>query len=98
VKSGTSEEGGQRGYFCSEPWTGIFSVRTNDDVVFCPCYLQMRIGNLRESSMEELWNSPHLVVLRAAFREGRLPKVCEGQLCPVALGDEPEDRTGRVSG
>lgn len=84
VKSGSSEE---RKYFCELPWLGQFSVRTNDDVVFCPCYLQMPVGNLRESSMEELWNEPQLVLMRASFRDGILPKVCNGQLCPVALGE-----------
>jgi Iron-sulfur cluster-binding domain len=84
VKSTSSE----RVYFCSEPWTGIFSVETNQDVTFCPCYLKMRIGNLDESSMLEVWNGPQLIELRQAFNEGVLPEVCKGQLCPVVLGEE----------
>lgn len=77
-----------RRYFCSEPWSGIFSIQTNLDVTFCPCYLQMTIGNLRDGSMQEIWNSDPLVELRRSFSEGVLPKVCEGQLCPVVLGEE----------
>jgi hypothetical protein len=77
-----------RWYSCHEPWTGIFSVETNQDVTFCPCYLQMRIGNLAEASMHEIWNSPALVGLRESFRRGELPDVCAGQLCPVVLGEE----------
>jgi MoaA/NifB/PqqE/SkfB family radical SAM enzyme len=77
-----------RRYFCSEPWTGIFSVETNLDVTFCPCYLRMNVGNLRDGPMQEIWNSEALVDLRRTFREGVLPQVCHGQLCPVVLGEE----------
>ena len=73
-------------YFCTEPWIGIFSIETNQDVTFCPCYLKMNIGNLNESSMKEIWNSEKLVELRGSFREGVLPEVCRPQLCPVVLG------------
>jgi MoaA/NifB/PqqE/SkfB family radical SAM enzyme len=75
-----------RTYFCTEPWTGILSIETNLDVTFCPCFLKMNIGNLTESSMLEVWNSQQLVQLRQSFSEGILPEVCQGQLCPVAVG------------
>ena len=73
-------------YFCPEPWTGIFSVRSNRDVIFCPCYLQLNIGNLNTSSMQEIWNSPKLQELRRSFQNGELPELCKPQLCPVARG------------
>ena len=78
----------KRSYFCPEPWTGIFSVRTNRDVIFCPCYLQLKIGNLSESSMQDIWNSSKLVELRKSFGQGKLPEICSHQLCPVARGKE----------
>jgi radical SAM protein with 4Fe4S-binding SPASM domain len=78
----------KQSYFCSEPWTGIFSVRTNRDVVFCPCYLQLKIGNLSESSMQDIWNSSKLVELRKSFSRGELPEICSRQLCPVAREKE----------
>jgi hypothetical protein len=74
-------------YFCPEPWTGIFSVETNMNVTFCPCYLKMNIGNLKQSTLKEIWNSEKLVALRKDFQLGNLPEVCKGQLCAVALGD-----------
>ena len=77
----------ERKYFCDEPWTGVFSVETNRDVTFCPCYLQMKIGNLDESSMEEIWNADELVSMRASFRDGVLPEPCQGQTCPVVMGN-----------
>jgi hypothetical protein len=79
---------GKRTYFCPEPWTGIFSVRTNQDVIFCPCYLQLKLGNLNQSSMRDLWNAPALIDLRKSFRRGKLPEGCSGQLCPVARGKQ----------
>lgn len=78
-----------RKYFCTEPWTGIFSIETNQDVTFCPCYLKLKIGNLKESSMHEVWNAEALIRLRESFSQGVLPEPCRGQLCPVAVGKEP---------
>jgi hypothetical protein len=76
----------RRRYFCSEPWTGIFSVEVNQDVVFCPCYLKLTIGNLNERPLPEIWNAPMLRRLRRTFRRGGLPKPCRKQLCPVVRG------------
>jgi radical SAM protein with 4Fe4S-binding SPASM domain len=73
-------------YFCEEPWIGIFSVRSNGDVRCCPCYAQVKIGNIYESSMHEIWNAEELIKMRKAFRQGELPDVCKGQLCPVVVG------------
>ena len=73
-------------YFCDEPWTGIFSVRTNGDVVCCPCYAKVRIGNINDASLHEIWNGEKMQHLRRAFSEGRLPDECRGQICPVVVG------------
>jgi MoaA/NifB/PqqE/SkfB family radical SAM enzyme len=73
-------------YFCEEPWVGIFSVRTNGDVICCPCYAPVKIGNLNESSIQQIWNSEKLIHMRDAFRKGELPHSCEKQLCPVVVG------------
>jgi hypothetical protein len=75
-------------YFCDEPWVGVFSIETNLDATFCPCYLRMKIGNLNQAPIQELWNAEPLVQIRRSFKKGRLPKVCQGQLCPVALDNK----------
>ena len=75
-------------YFCTEPWVGVLSVTIELDAVFCPCYLKMKIGNLRDRPLNELWNSDSLVGLRKSFAEGELPSICRPQLCRVALGNE----------
>ena len=74
--------------FCPEPWVGMFTIQTNQDVTFCPCFLKMKIGNLRDSSIQEVWNAEPLVELRRSFSEGVLPETCRGQLCPVAVEEE----------
>jgi len=80
-------------YFCNEPWTGIFSVRTNGDVVCCPCYAKVRIGNVKDASLHDIWNGEKMQHLRREFSEGRLPDECHGQICPVVVGGalEQED-------
>lgn len=83
MASSPSEE---RSYFCDEPWTGIFTILESGDVKFCPCYLKMTIGNIHEASMQEIWNAPELLEIRESFQRGELPKPCQGQICPVALG------------
>jgi radical SAM protein with 4Fe4S-binding SPASM domain len=75
-------------YFCQEPWTGVLSIGITGDVIFCPCYLQMKIGNVNQSSLQEVWNSPALVALRESFARGKLPKPCRSQSCPVAVGKQ----------
>jgi MoaA/NifB/PqqE/SkfB family radical SAM enzyme len=78
----------RKSYFCSEPWAGIFSIETNLDVTFCPCYLRLKIGNLNEASLQEIWNAEALVQLRRSFQQGELPAACQNQLCPVVLGEQ----------
>jgi iron-sulfur cluster protein len=73
-------------YFCNEPWVGVLAVEVNQDVTFCQCYLKMRLGNLHEQSLDELWNAPQLVELRRDFKQGVLPRACQGQVCPPAVG------------
>ena len=88
--------GGRAGtevYFCEEPWTGLFSVETNMDVTFCPCFMKLRIGNLNDASVQEIWNAEPLVEIRRTFARGELPGYCRGQLCPVVL-DQGRSSTG----
>jgi hypothetical protein len=73
-------------YFCDEPWTGMFTIQTNLDVTFCPCFMRLKIGNLNETTIQEVWNAEPLVQIRRSFSEGELPDLCKGQLCPVAIG------------
>lgn len=76
----------KRSYFCHEPWTGIFSIRTSGDVVCCPCYAKVLVGNVNESSLREIWNGEKIKTMREAFSRGELPSECTNQICPVVVG------------
>lgn len=81
-----SKEEHQQSYFCEEPWTGIFSVSVDGTVRCCPCFAKVKIGNLHESPISEIWNSPVIVGMREAFANGELPQQCRSELCPVVSG------------
>jgi len=88
MKPYSSDEKQKKAYFCEEPWIGNFSVKTNGDVICCPCYAQVRIGNINESSMQDIWNSEAIIAMREAFINGELPERCKNQLCPVVVGEK----------
>ena len=77
----------EKQYHCDEPWTGLFSINVNGDVVFCPCYAKLRIGNIRQDNLNEVWNCGTMAEIRTLFSEGKLPECCSGQLCPPVVGE-----------
>jgi len=88
MKLSLSEKQKKKTYFCEEPWVGIFSVKTNGDVQCCPCYAQVKIGNIYESSIQAIWNSETMVDMRRKFSNGILPESCKNQLCPVVISEK----------
>ncbi|MFA6316143.1 MAG: glycosyltransferase [Elusimicrobiota bacterium] len=51
---------------CRRPWEQVF-VGVEGDVGWC-CLLGGTLGNLKDTTLEELWNSPKALRLRAAFK------------------------------
>jgi len=78
----------RRTYGCQEPWIGIFSVNSNGDVTFWPCYTEARVGKVNDASIQETWHSKVLLRMRKAFKRGRLPRECKEQWCRVVVGKE----------
>lgn len=62
-----------RDYQCRSPWNTIIIGRTGD---VYPCWL-IRIGNVRETSLKEMWNNERTRTFRRACRSGLFP-VCPG--------------------
>jgi MoaA/NifB/PqqE/SkfB family radical SAM enzyme len=63
--------------------------------------LKMKVGNVNDSSIQEIWNSDPLLRMRKAFKQGRLPRQCTKQLCPVVVGKgmpEGEERLPDAAG
>ena len=71
---------------CAQPFSQIYVER--DGRVRTCCYGVHDLGNLNESSMEEIWNGPRFRSLRRAMWTGRIPFECEqcvelGRIPPV---------------
>jgi len=60
---------------CLAPWFGQLVVNQKGDVRLC-CATTHTLGNLKESTLPEIWNSNKMKAIRKAFAEGRNPKVC----------------------
>jgi radical SAM protein with 4Fe4S-binding SPASM domain len=67
---------------CHRPWTSAF-ILLDGKVSFC-CHLprpEAVIGDLHESSFEEVWNSPLAREMRHCMLQGHLPPLCRD--CPL---------------
>ncbi|WP_082109266.1 radical SAM protein [Azospirillum thiophilum] len=64
---------------CPEPWRSAV-VLGNGDVMAC-CIPGTRIGNLHETSMEDLWNGPGYQAFRLAVNSADPPTAC--RTCPI---------------
>jgi MoaA/NifB/PqqE/SkfB family radical SAM enzyme len=56
-------------------------------VYFCP-FIRIEVGDLSESTLEEVWNAPRYVALRQKLLERELFPVCR-RCCKVELSPEP---------
>jgi Fe-coproporphyrin III synthase len=56
-------------------------------VYFCP-FIRVEVGDLTESTLEEVWNTPRYVELRKRLLERELFPVCR-RCCKVELSPEP---------
>lgn len=72
----------QEGLLLEKPCPLVYRtlyVAANGNIKPCPYASKdpaHALGNLREQSLEEIWNGPAYRELRAAHREGRVPRVC----------------------
>ncbi|AWJ94038.1 radical SAM protein (plasmid) [Azospirillum baldaniorum] len=89
---------GRRRGFCGAPFTETV-IRPNGDVTLC-CYDISGIevmGNLRQGSLEEIWNGERYRAVRLAMMAGdeaALPGVCRN--CPVYTGEEIQERPANL--
>ncbi len=59
---------------CYEPWSGV-SITANGDVY--PC-LSLKMGNIKEKSFKEIWNSEKYRIFRNRLKANKLFDSCEG--------------------
>jgi radical SAM protein with 4Fe4S-binding SPASM domain len=60
---------------CAAPWIGQLGIEMNGDVTMC-CASKYYLGNLNESSLDEIWRGPRMTSVRQAFNEGHFPRAC----------------------
>ena len=61
---------------CLAPWFGQLLVRQSGKVSLCCAAPQYVLGNLKENSLQEIWNGPRMQEVRESFRNGYIPRVC----------------------
>jgi MoaA/NifB/PqqE/SkfB family radical SAM enzyme len=64
---------------CRAPWEWSV-IATNGEVLPC-CFGAPPVGNLHDTSFEEIWNGEEMQALRQAISENRMPKACEKGVC-----------------
>lgn len=86
VGPGDAEPGGANPEIrdCRAPWEWAL-ITTNGEVLPC-CFGAPPVGNLNDSSFEEIWNGEPLQSLRKSISENRIPKACEKGVCKYVLG------------
>ncbi len=66
----------QNSSFCMAPWTHLF-VQTDQQVFPC-CVSQTPVGDLKTSSLDQIWNSDKLKEIRSHMSQGRRHPACAG--------------------
>jgi len=72
---------------CPNPWTTLFVTESGDVHL---CFLSEPIGNLYETPLAEIWNSPQALAKRSRMIAGRyLASKCSGPSCSWREGRRP---------
>jgi hypothetical protein len=81
---------------CTLPWTWLV-FDANGNAMPC-CQARAGVGNLRDRSMEDLWNGYEMRSVRRLARNGEIPSTCRGSVCAFVqaqLGRGPAIDTER---
>jgi radical SAM protein with 4Fe4S-binding SPASM domain len=78
---------------CYEPWETI-RIKDNGDVVPC-CISEHPMGNLKQSSLLQIWNGPEYTRFRETMGAGELPESCRG--CAIAWQTDHSGRYAKVA-
>lgn len=74
---------------CIVPWMGQLIVHQDGEVDLC-CFDRYVIGNLNDSSLEEIWNSQRMQDVRLEIMQGYLPKAC-GLCRGISMDEYPKN-------
>jgi len=81
---------------CFAPWTNL-SVQYKGGAHVCPCLSLLKepnvyLGDTRNSTLSEIWNSPSVIGYRDAFLKGDYSATCREDVCPYLLGSALPER------
>lgn len=60
---------------CKAPWIGQLQIQQDGSVRLC-CSSDYSLGNINNSTLEEIWNSKRMQRIRTSFKNGRFPFKC----------------------
>jgi radical SAM protein with 4Fe4S-binding SPASM domain len=84
----------QHGHFCSQLATYVKVDLDGTVYPCCRCPDELKMGNVNESSLAEIWNGPRYRALRGRMQSGDLPECCRD--CSVLVGNPYYRRPGEA--
>jgi hypothetical protein len=82
---------------CDVPWVGTSVVLSEGVVNFC-CFSSAVVGNVNETSFEEIWNGEQMQRIRRELSAQRFPAECQSTSCPLYRGDHKSFLYKRMDG
>ena len=73
------------GSFCETPWDHLEISWDGNTFLCCPSWLPLWVGNARNQSLEELWNSDLAMEIRKSILDGSF-RFCSKVHCPKIAG------------
>lgn len=73
------------GRTCLHPWTHLELASTGNVSLCCPSWLPLSVGNIKQSSATEIWNSDAARAVRESVKDGSF-RYCSKTLCPQITG------------
>lgn len=73
------------GRFCLRPWSHLELASTGNAYLCCPSWLPMSVGNIKQSSANEIWNSEAANAIRESVKDGSF-RYCSKTQCPQITG------------
>jgi MoaA/NifB/PqqE/SkfB family radical SAM enzyme len=70
---------------CEAPWRWLV-VNERGDCLPC-CHAQIVVGNLNDSSVDEIWNGQMMQEVRSSIANGEVHHVCQGASCKYVRGN-----------
>jgi tetratricopeptide (TPR) repeat protein len=71
--------------FCEMPWHHLEISWEGNTFLCCPAWLPLRVGNARNQSLDEIWNSDLAIEVRKSILDGSF-RFCSKVHCPKIAG------------